>query len=67
MELLDDLVTLLPELILTALILVVITADLFLGRARKWILTPITVGGLVLAGGGAGLVLSRRRRAGSAS
>jgi NADH-quinone oxidoreductase subunit N len=50
MDYLDDLVTLLPELILAALVLVVITVDLFLPRARKWLLTPLTVGGLVLAG-----------------
>ena len=50
MDLLDDLVTLLPELILTVLVLVVITVDLFLPRAQKWILTPLTVAGLILAG-----------------
>jgi len=46
----DDLVTLLPELILVVLLLVVITTDLFLPRARKWILTPLTVAGLILVG-----------------
>src|SRR5919106_1549463 len=50
MALLDDLVTLLPELILTTLLLVVITVDLFLSRANKWLLTPLTVAGLILAG-----------------
>ena len=50
MEMLDDLVTLLPELILVALVLVVITVDLFLPRGSKWLLTPLTVGGLILAG-----------------
>jgi len=50
MDFLDDLVTILPELILTALVLVVITVDLFLPRAQKWILTPLTVAGLILAG-----------------
>jgi NADH-quinone oxidoreductase subunit N len=50
MDYVDDLVTLLPELILAALVLVVITTDLFLPRASKWILTPLTVAGLVLAG-----------------
>ncbi|MGH2445455.1 MAG: NADH-quinone oxidoreductase subunit N [Candidatus Limnocylindria bacterium] len=50
MDLLDDLVTLLPELILVALALVIITVDLFLSRANKWLLTPLTVAGLVLAG-----------------
>jgi len=46
----NDLVTILPELILAALVLVVITVDLFLPRAHKWLLTPLTVGGLILAG-----------------
>jgi NADH-quinone oxidoreductase subunit N len=50
MDLLNDLVTLLPEIILTALILVVITVDLFLPRTAKWVLTPLTVAGLVLVG-----------------
>ena len=50
MDLLDDLVTILPELILTALVLVIITVDLFLPRAQKWVLTPLTVAGLILAG-----------------
>jgi NADH-quinone oxidoreductase subunit N len=45
-----DLVTLLPELILAALVLVIITVDLFLSRANKWLLTPLTVAGLILAG-----------------
>ncbi|MCA1570675.1 MAG: NADH-quinone oxidoreductase subunit N [Chloroflexi bacterium] len=47
---LDDLITLLPELILVALVLTIITVDLFLSRADKWLLTPLTVAGLVLAG-----------------
>ncbi len=46
----DDLVTLLPELLLAVLILAVITVDLFLARPNKWLLTPLTVGGLVLVG-----------------
>jgi len=50
MDMLDDLVTLLPELILVVLVLVIITADLFLPRADKWLLTPLTVAGLLLAG-----------------
>jgi NADH-quinone oxidoreductase subunit N len=50
MDYANDLVTLLPELILSALILVVITVDLFLPRRNKWILTPLTVAGLILAG-----------------
>jgi NADH-quinone oxidoreductase subunit N len=50
MEMLDDLVTLLPELVLSGLVLVIITVDLFLSRANKWLLTPLTVAGLILAG-----------------
>src|SRR6266567_3320249 len=45
-----ELFPLLPELILAVLVLVVITADLFLRRDQKWILTPLTVFGLILAG-----------------
>ena len=45
-----DLVTLLPELFLAALVLVIITVDLFLSRRNKWLLTPLTVAGLILAG-----------------
>jgi NADH-quinone oxidoreductase subunit N len=50
MDLANDLVALYPELILGILVLVIITVDLFLSRANKWILTPLTVGGLILAG-----------------
>ena len=50
MDYVDDLVTLFPELILAALVLVVITVDLFLPRRSKWLLTPLTVAGLILAG-----------------
>jgi NADH-quinone oxidoreductase subunit N len=46
----DDLVTVLPELFLVALVLIVITVDLFLSPANKWLLTPLTVAGLILAG-----------------
>ena len=46
----DDLNAILPELALTALVLVVLTVDLFLPRARKWALTPLTVIGLVVVG-----------------
>jgi NADH-quinone oxidoreductase subunit N len=46
----NDLFPLLPELILSALVLVVITIDLFLRRDLKWILTPVTVLGVILAG-----------------
>ena len=44
-----DLFPLLPELIMTALVLVVITTDLFLPRGAKLLLTPLTIFGLVLA------------------
>jgi NADH-quinone oxidoreductase subunit N len=50
MSQIDDLVTLLPELILVGLVLTIITVDLFLSRANKWLLTPLTVAGLILAG-----------------
>ncbi|MGH2394923.1 MAG: hypothetical protein ACRDGH_15775, partial [Candidatus Limnocylindria bacterium] len=56
MRTLNDLFTLLPELILTVTVLTVITVDLFLPRATKWLLTPITVFGLALAGVGCALV-----------
>jgi NADH-quinone oxidoreductase subunit N len=46
---LNDLFTLLPELILLATVLVVITTDLFIPRSAKWILTPLTIFGLLLA------------------
>ena len=49
MELID-LAPLLPELILVLLVLAIITVDLFLSRTAKWILTPLTVAGLVLVG-----------------
>src|SRR5690242_20742550 len=50
MDYFNELFPLLPELVLAALVLVVITADLFLGRNQKWLLTPLTVFGLLLAG-----------------
>ena len=50
MDMLDDLVTLLPELILVVLVLVIIVVDLFISRENKWLLTPLTVAGLILAG-----------------
>jgi NADH-quinone oxidoreductase subunit N len=50
MEMLDDLVTILPELVLVGLILLVLTVDLFLPRGDKWLLTPLTVAGLLFAG-----------------
>jgi NADH-quinone oxidoreductase subunit N len=50
MDYLDDLVTLMPELVLAALVLVVITVDLWLPRRYKIWLTPLTVGGLIVAG-----------------
>ena len=46
----NDLAPILPELILTVLVLLVITVDLWLPRDLKWLLTPLTVAGLVLAG-----------------
>jgi NADH-quinone oxidoreductase subunit N len=49
MDYLNDLFPLLPELILSVLVLVVITTDLFLRRDLKWVLTPLTVFGLALA------------------
>ncbi len=50
MTYLNDLFTLLPELILVLLVLAVITTDLFLPMRDKWLLTPLTVAGLLLAG-----------------
>jgi NADH-quinone oxidoreductase subunit N len=50
MTYLNDLATLLPELILVGLVLTVITADLFLSARDRWLLTPLTVFGLILAG-----------------
>jgi NADH-quinone oxidoreductase subunit N len=50
MDAVVDLVTLLPELTLSALVLIVITVDLFLPRRQKWLLTPLTVAGLIVAG-----------------
>src|SRR4029079_3758678 len=47
---LNDLFTLLPELILVATVLAVITTDLFIPRGAKWILTPLTLFGLGLTG-----------------
>ena len=48
----NDLFTLYPELILTVTALVVLTADLFLSRRAKWLLTPLTVIGLLFTGVG---------------
>jgi NADH-quinone oxidoreductase subunit N len=50
MDYVTDLVALLPELVLATLVLTVITVDLFLPRSAKWVLTPITLIGLLLAG-----------------
>ena len=52
----NDLVTLLPELFLAGLVLVVLTVDLFLSRRNKWVLTPLTVAGLILAGAACAVV-----------
>jgi NADH-quinone oxidoreductase subunit N len=46
---LDDLFTLLPELMLIGTVLTVITVDLFLPRSAKWVLIPITIFGLALS------------------
>jgi len=51
MDYVNDLVALLPELVLTGLVLTIITLDLFMPRRSKWMLTPITVIGLLIAGG----------------
>jgi NADH-quinone oxidoreductase subunit N len=53
---LNDLITLLPELMLIGTALLVITTDLFLPRSAKWLLTPITIGGLALSAVGCVLV-----------
>jgi NADH-quinone oxidoreductase subunit N len=53
---LNDLVTLLPELLLVATALIVIVTDLFVPRTAKWVLTPITVMGLLLTGVGCAAV-----------
>ena len=50
MDYVNDLVTILPELVLVGLLLTIITADLFMPRSAKWMLTPITVVGLLIAG-----------------
>ena len=50
MDYVNDLVTLLPELVLAVLVLTIITVDLFLPRSAKWVLTPLTVIGLLIAG-----------------
>jgi NADH-quinone oxidoreductase subunit N len=52
MDYLGELSTVLPELLLGGLALVVLTADLFLPRRQKWVLTPLTVGGLLIVGAG---------------
>ena len=46
----NDLFTLLPELLLLGTVLVVIVTDLFLPRGGKAILTPLMLFGLVLTG-----------------
>jgi len=50
MDYLNELFPLMPELILGVLALVVITLDLLLSRPQKWLLTPVTIFGLVLCG-----------------
>jgi NADH-quinone oxidoreductase subunit N len=56
MDMLNDLFTLMPELLLTVLALVLIVADGFLPLRDKWLLIPITLFGLALAGIGCVLV-----------
>lgn len=46
----EDITTLLPEFALTVVVLLVLSTDLFLRREQKWLLTPITVAGLVVVG-----------------
>jgi NADH-quinone oxidoreductase subunit N len=53
---LNDLFTLLPELLLLTTVLVVIITDLFLPRGSKAILTPLMLFGLVLTGIGCVMV-----------
>jgi NADH-quinone oxidoreductase subunit N len=53
---LNDLYTLLPELMLIGTVLLVITTDLFLPRSAKWVLTPLTIFGLALSAVGCVLV-----------
>jgi NADH-quinone oxidoreductase subunit N len=53
---LNDLFTLLPELLLLTTVLVVIVTDLFVGRGGKWILTPLMLFGLLLTGIGCLLI-----------
>ena len=55
-DLVRDIFPLMPELIMTVLVLVVIAADLFLPRRAKIALTPITLFGLALAAIGCVLV-----------
>jgi NADH-quinone oxidoreductase subunit N len=53
---LADLFPLLPELALAITVLVVITVDLYLRRERKWLLTPLTVVGLLATAAAIGVV-----------
>jgi len=45
-----DLLAILPEIFLTVLVLLVLSVDLFLRRDQKWLLTPLTVAGLLVVG-----------------
>ena len=47
---LRDVFAILPELVMVVLVLTVIVADLFLPIQQKWVLVPITIAGLLLAG-----------------
>jgi NADH-quinone oxidoreductase subunit N len=51
-----NLFPLLPELALAITVLVVITVDLFLAADRKWLLTPLTVAGLLATAAAIGVV-----------
>jgi NADH-quinone oxidoreductase subunit N len=53
---LNDLFTLLPELLLVITVLAVIATDLFLPPTKKWTLTPLAIFGMLLAGIGCALV-----------
>ena len=61
MDHVNDLVTILPELVLAALVLTIITVDLFMPRSAKWMLTPLTVVGLLIAGAACFLVWGTNR------
>ena len=57
-----DLFAILPELVLTVLVLLVIVADLFLPLQRKWLVTALAVVGLLAAGVACAFVWGVNRR-----